>query len=159
MSDGRRRSRGASRNVQAFEALLALDSGDEAQQPGLARRRRSSGSRSGGRARPIQLRDQSGLADGAQPGSHGGSSLRQLQDMFDGALPPDIVEDIFLACDGSAEAAMEALLAVAGSGSTSQQPEAAAPASRLAETAAAAQGGATSESRAGTAGDLFEGCA
>ncbi|GAB4813576.1 hypothetical protein N2152v2_000622, partial [Parachlorella kessleri] len=154
MSDGRRRSRGAtSRNVQAFEALLAPDSGDEAQ-PGSARRRRSNGGRSGGRARPIQLRDEPGLISnschGAQQGSHDASSLRQLQDMFGGVLPPDVIKDVFQACDESAEAATEALLAMAGGGTSLQREAGSGPAA----TAVAGQREAAAVPPAAGAGDL-----
>jgi hypothetical protein len=50
-------------------------------------------------------------------GGDSGGGLEQLQEVFSQVLPGDVIGDVYLACGRSAEAAMEALLAMAGSAS------------------------------------------
>lgn len=100
-----RRNRAESRNVAAFNALLAPD---EDPAPSSASRRRRSHSGGGGRGRPdrgrpIQLREQ----------QQEGGGLRQLQELFGDAFPLDVIADVYNACS-STEEAIDALLSLSG---------------------------------------------
>lgn len=119
MSADRRGSRGASRQAQAFLSLLEED--DQRPSPGSAPRssgRRRSGGGERRARRPILLREEAeqraAAAAAANSANSGGGALAQLLDVLGGSLPEDVVVDVLGACGGSAEAALEALLQMAG---------------------------------------------
>jgi hypothetical protein len=128
------------RNVQAFQALLAPDDDDDD--------RRGRGGRGGGKpkgkprpkaasARPptqgFRLRDEAPAA--TRPA---GAGLAQVQELFAGALPPDVIDEVYRSFSPEApEAAIEALLAMAAPGGAIPSAGAQAPPPPSADPAAA----------------------
>ena len=106
-------------HLQAFEALLA--SVDEDDVP----RQRQRGGRQGRRGRGeervpgFRLRDEASTlrAPLGRQGQKGADGMGQLLELLGSTIPADLIGDVYFACGGNLEAAMAALLGMAGDGS------------------------------------------
>jgi len=125
-----------SRQAQAFESLLAPDSDEESTKT-KGKTKRVSGSTtnigpkvslaSASMHTPgFRLRNEPS-SQGQEPSDHVQTNnnlndLDTLVDLFGSAFATDIIQDIFQACGGSQEAAVDALLAMSSPLDTEQQP-------------------------------------
>jgi hypothetical protein len=132
--------RALSRNVQAFEALLASDDEDDA--AGGSRRGskakgkgagRGGGRHGGERVPGFKLRDGSGAAAPPPP-----DPLAALREMFGAAASDALGADVLAACGGDLERAVEAMLAMGAAPGGASAPAVSPPAARSTTGAAAA---------------------
>ena len=114
-----------SRQAQAFNALLEEeDDGGPSRSKPRGKGRASAGAKSGQSQVPgFKLREGSAAAQAPVSSSSPPSDLDHLVQLFDGALPRDVVADVYAACGRSKDAALDALL---GMGAASQGPSIAA---------------------------------
>jgi len=114
--------RALSRQAQAFNALLADDDTEEehlnrgAERNKSKRKGHTSRSSISGECRTpgFELRDEAARSRHASSSSSFKDDLDSLLELFSGAMPPDLVEDVYRSCHGSSEAALEALLGLQG---------------------------------------------
>lgn len=107
-----------SRQVQAFESLLNGPEGHDDRQPGTGRklngrptsRRQASRGNNQGPIKGFTLKEDCHKS----PGSSGSGQyvLDDLIQLFQDALPPDAINDVFIACNRSCDSTMAALLSL-----------------------------------------------